>query len=161
MLKQLQDMVLESRKLKKGLFAERILALQKRANFELMSICYDLVHKPVRTRKLGTNQMAASGLILEDTLKDVCSKGETVVELVLENDYEFFLHNAYTPPDKVNILTGKYSIYDGKQGKYLEFDDAPSLAEDLKTKLDPGFIITCKEEQFSKLATLRIEVPMP
>jgi len=160
MLKTLQELVLESRRLKKGQFADRILALNKRANFELMSISYDILHKAVKVRTKGTNQTSSS-LIWEDALKLACGNGDTSIDILLDIDYEFHLTNLYTPPDKVNILTGTYFIYDKTQTKYVEFPGAPSLVEDLRTKIDAGFILKCSESKFNKMAELHIEVPIP
>lgn len=161
MLKNFQDLIVESRRLKKGQFAERLMALQKRANFELMSITYDILHKAVRVRTKGSNQIQSDGLIWEDALKEACMSGENMITIVLDIDYEFFLKSAFTPPDKVNILTGTYSIYDSATKKYIEFPDAPSLVESLRTKMDAGFLLRCSESKFNKVAELTIEVPLP
>ena len=161
MLKEFQDLIVESRRLKKGQFAERIIALQKRANFELMSITYDILHKPARVRTKGSNQIQSDGLVWEDALKQACMNGENSIDMVLDIDYEFFLKSAFTPPDKVNILTGVYSIYDSATKKYVEFPDAPNLVESLRTKLDVGFLLSCTESKFNKVAELHIEVPLP
>jgi hypothetical protein len=160
LVKYYQDLILESRRIKKGLFAERILTLQKKANFELMSIVYDILHKPMRIRVKGTNQVSATPMLWEDALRDACTAGDTSIDILLECDYEFFLKNPITPPDKVNILTGVYSIYDSTKSGYIEFPDAPKLVTELASKLNEDFILRCEEFKFNKTATLHIEVPI-
>lgn len=158
-IQDLQELLLESRRLRKGAFAERILALQRKANFELMSIGYDILHKPQRIKAKNSNQILSTNLIWEDALRAACSEGDASIDIVLDSSYEFFITVGPSAPDKVNILTGKYHIYDASKNRYIEFSDAPTLVDEIKAKLEPGFLISCSESQFNKIATLHIEVP--
>lgn len=160
MIREFQDLISESRRSKKAQFAERILSLQKKANFELMSIVYDILHKPVRIKTKGTNQILDTDLTWDDALRQACKSGETSIDILLDCDYEFFNKNYNSPPDKINILTGVYSVYDMSKQGYLEFTDGPMIIKELGTKLEE-FILRCEESKFNKTATLHIEVPMP
>lgn len=160
-LQSFQDLILESRRKKRGQFAERILALQKKANFELMSIVYDILHKPVRIRVVGSNQIVNTQLTWEDALREACKSGETSIDILLDCEYEFFNKNPLTAPDKINILTGVYSIYDSSKNGYTEFQDGPMLTKELANKVNEKFIFRCEESKFNKTALLHIEIPMP
>ncbi len=159
MLKQFQDLISESRRSKKAQYAERILSLQKKANFELMSVIYDILHKPVRIRMKGSNTVVDTDLTWEDALREACKSGETSIDILLDCQYEFFNKNATSPPDKINILTGVYSIYDMSKQGYTEFTDGPMIVKELASKLEDGFILRCEESKFNKTATLHIGVP--
>jgi hypothetical protein len=162
MLQSFQELLVESRRKKRGQFAERLLALQKKASFELMSLTYDILHKPVRTRIPGERQSSIDLMPWEDALRQACSDGDSSIEILLDIETEYHVKYILSPlPDKVNILKGTYSIFDTTAHKYVEFPGAPNLLEDLQSKLDPGFALQLKELTFNKVSVLTLTVPLP